>query len=149
MKNYIVDKQILMVSVLEDKTPAKSDMVEVLFEDGTKVKMPKLRFELIVSDAPSTLSDVNTKLKQTASGMIFGMLHEYGVKWGEVNGIVDSVVDLVNSAFEKASNVKWGVEDKDLITLNDINNTLLKHHEQENNDGVASVGSESDTSDQK
>lgn len=140
MEQYIGKKKVVGVVELEEKTPAKNDMVEVLFADGTKEKMPKARFELIVTPEVSEDTSVQQKVLGRVGAMLFGTLHEYGIKWGEVNQASDVMVKLCENGMEKASDILFGF-DKPNIPLIEINNVLLKNHGKENNDGAGSEGS--------
>lgn len=136
MDQFIGAKEILGVTILDKKTPGGSDMVEVTFSDSTKEQMPKMRFEAIVTDEKSDDTSVANKFKTKVGSMLFGMLHEYGVKWGEVDAITDTMIEYVNNGFVKANNIKWGFEKMDipLITINDV---LVENGKQDNN-GAAS-----------
>jgi hypothetical protein len=52
IKKYIGDKLILGVEKIEDKTPIGSDMVNVLFDNGTSRKYPTAMFNHIVTEEP-------------------------------------------------------------------------------------------------
>lgn len=143
MEQYIEKKRVIGVVELDEKTSAKSDMVEVNFEDGTKEKMPKARFELIATPEVSDATKVLEKLKARVGAVLFGMLHEYGVKWGEVNQMSDAMVKLCENGMEKASDILWGY-DKPGIPLNEINKILLENHAKQNSNGAGSEGSGSD-----
>lgn len=140
MEQYIAKKRITAVVELEEKTPAKSDMVEVCFDDGKKEIMPKVRFELIVTPEISDDSEVQKKVVARVGSVLFGALHEYGIKWGEVNQVSDAMVKLVENGMEKATDIIWGT-DKPGIALNEIQKVLLKNHAKENNNGAGSEGS--------
>lgn len=144
-QQYIEDKKVLAVIEMESKTPAGNDMVEVCFEDNTKEIMPKMRFELIKSDKILDPTDFSNIVKARVASICFGSFHEYGVKMGEVNGILDAVTSLVNEGFAKAQNIVWGV-DYPGIKLIDINKVLLNNHAKQNNNGTPSEGSGVDTS---
>lgn len=146
MEQYIEDKKIVTVALLEEKTPNELEMVEVHFEDGTKEKMPKMRFELIVTEQKSDATSVRKNLIARISALCFGSFHEYGVKMGEVNEIVDGITGLVNNGFTKAQDIMWGVDYLG-IPLIEVNNVLIKKHvgKQEDNNGSTSSGSGVDT----
>jgi hypothetical protein len=136
MDQFIGNKEILGVVILDKKTPGGNEMVEVSFADSTKEQMPKLRFETIVTDEKSDDTSVLNKLKTKVGSMLFGMLHEYGAKWGEVDPITDAMIEYVNNGFAKANNIKWGFDKMEipLITINDV---LVENGKQDNN-GAAS-----------
>ena len=145
MQQYIAEKPIITVIELDVKTPAGNDMVEVCYVDETREKMPKARFELIVSSEKSDAVEVLRKLEARVGALMFGTLHEYGIKWGEVNAMADAMVKFVESGYQKAHDLKWGTE-KTLVTLIDIHNVLLEEHAKQNNNGASSTGGSVDPS---
>lgn len=145
---YIAEKKILAVNILEDqKTPAGAEMVEVAFEDDTREVMPRARFEIIATEEISDASGVQTRFNDRISSLLFSILHEYGVKFGEIDKAFDGCVNLANNGLRKSQDILFGCEPKE-ITLIGINNILLKNA-KENNNGSASTGGESDTPDTK
>lgn len=144
MEKYIGEKKVMFVpNLLEgEKTPGGQEIVEVNYEDGSKEIMPKLRFELIVTDVVSNTSEVQEKIKTKVGATLFGMMHEYGLKFSEVDGVLDTCTNLVNSGFHKAQDILFGFNQSD-IPLNVINKILLKDYADKNSNGTSSVGSES------
>lgn len=138
----------MTVVALDEKTPGKAEMVEIHFTSGDKEKMPKVRFELISSDVKLDATAVRERLKARVGAMLFGILHEYGILWEEVNPVIDAMGGLVDRSFEKASDVKWGFI-KPKLPLIEINNILLDEYARKNNDGVGSKGSGTDTGNKK
>lgn len=134
---YIGKKRIITVIELDEKTPAGSDMVEVCFEDSTKEKMPKVRFELVATMELSDDTIVMQKLLARVGAVLFGTLHEYGARWGEVNAMSDAMVKLCENGMEKASDIKWGC-DKPNISLNEINKILVENNAKQNSNGASS-----------
>lgn len=150
MEHFIEDKQVELVVVLDEKTPGGNDMVEIKFTDGTKEKMPKMRFELIVSETVSEVGSIKRKLDARLGALLFGTLHEYGIKIGEVNSISDAMVALVNNGFKKAEEIVFGCEYGEIPLIN-INKILLDNHGQKQKDtnGTASDGSGTDKQDKE
>lgn len=139
MKQYIGEREVLGVEESIGKTPGGNEMVKVLFTEGASEIMPKARFELIVTPEVSDASTVLSKLQARVGAVLFGSLHEYGVKWGEVNGMSDAMVKLCENGMEKASDLLWGC-DKPSIPLNAINKILVDNYAKQNSDGVGSEG---------
>jgi hypothetical protein len=124
MDTFIGEKRIASAAVIEEKSPAGNEMVKVVYEDGAEEVMPKLRSELLISDKRSDASTVQSTLKVRVAAMMYSTLHEYGVKMGEVNSIIDAVTLLVNSGYDKARTLKFGFE-FDQLPLIEINKILL------------------------
>lgn len=140
MEQYIGEKLVIAVIELEEKTPQGNDMVEVCFDGGSKEKMPKKRFELIVTDKVSDATTVQNQVKFTLSSIILGMFNEYGVKMGETEPIFGAIAGLVNDGFTKAQDVMWGVDFQG-ISLIEVNKVLKANYERENNTGTSPEGS--------
>lgn len=146
MEKYIADKKVAaVVGPLEIKTPSLQEMVEVQFEDGSKEIMPQRRYETISTTEISDASTVQATLEKRVAASLFGMLHEYGVKLGEVEEILNEVSNFTNSGYEKARDIKWGVAHK-FLSLIDVNNVLIEHAKREKNtNGSASDGGGTDS----
>ena len=131
MEQYIGSDKILTVFIKEDlKTPTGESMVEVSFENGKKEIMPKKRLELLTTNEISDATKANIKLKAHVASVLYGVLHEYGIKMGEINSVCDGMVDLANNGFSKASNILFKTDDKDNISLNSVNNILIENAKQ-------------------
>lgn len=142
-EQYIADKKILGVTESEIKTPGGVNMIKVLFEDNTFEVMPRMRFEIVVSDKMSDATTVQNSIKDAVGKSLFLVMHEYGIKTGEIDGVLDQCTEFVNNGLKKASDILFGFERAD-ITLNTINHILLEQHAKENNDGAGSTGGVSD-----
>lgn len=145
MEKYIAENKVITVTILDSKkTPLGNELVKVSYDNGSEEIMPKVRFELISTDSISDASTVMEKVKARVGSMLFSTLHEYGVKWGEINGIMDTTVALVDNGFIKATDIKWGCE-KEYISLLSINDILKENYDTatKDTDGTASTGSES------
>lgn len=148
MNSYIADKKVLTVSVLEDrKSPNGSEMVKVSFKDGTEEIMPKLRFELIVTSEISDLSGVQKLVREKVGSTMFSILHEYGIKFGEIEGAVDACVNYANAGLQKATDILFGYPQSNLPLI-EINNILIKNA-KESSDGATPTGSGPDKQDQE
>lgn len=144
MEQFIADKKVLGVTESELKTPGGINMIKVLFEDNTFEIMPKMRFEIVVSDKISDATTVQNSIKDAVGKSLFLVMHEYGIKTGEIDGVLDQCTEFVNNGLKKASDILFGFERAD-ITLNTINHILLEQHAKENNDGVSTTGGGSDS----
>lgn len=140
MEQFIGEEEVLTVVELENKTPAGNDMVEVCYVNGDKEKMPKARFELVVSSSKVNPGDVLKKLEARVGAILFGTLHEYGIKWGEVNLMSDAMVKLCENGYAKAHDLLWGIPDKAMLSLNMINDILVKDYAKQNNNGSSAAG---------
>lgn len=154
MEQYIADKKISTVVTCENyKTPAQQPMVSVTFEDGTSEIMPLKRLEATSTEALSDASAVQQTLAMKTSAMLFSVLHEFGIKMGEVDMIANSMVELANNGYEAARDIMFKVPHR-LLALNSINDILVNNAkttgaaaEASDTDGASSNGSGSDSAD--
>lgn len=140
MEQYYGDKKIMGVTQLEQLTPTGNEMVKIIFEDGSEVITTKLRLDTLGTDEISDPTTMQNTIKAKVASMLFATLHEYGIMWGEINGIMDATVLLADAGFKKANDIQWGTE-QDLISLNQINSVLAKDYAAKNNNGASSIGS--------
>jgi len=145
-QNFIGPKAVANVVVLEWKTPNGDEMLHVFYDDGTNEKVSKKRFELLSLSKVSTYSEMAKVLTGRIAATIYGLLHEYDVRWGEVNAVFQAVSDLTDNGLEKATNILFDTDSKLEIPLNKINEILTKEHaRQKDSDGTPSTGSGVDT----
>ena len=137
MEQYIEDKKVLGVTILEEKTPGGNSMVSVAFEDGTFEVMPEARFNIIKTSEISNASQVQEKILSQVGAVLYGMLHEYGIKMGEAEEVLNSTSTYINSGYEKARDIIWGISHRKLPLIQ-INKILIKEHAKENNNGTTS-----------
>lgn len=144
MEKYIGAQKVMGIVALENKkTPGGNEMVEVKFEDGTTEIMPKMRFDIISTDDNSDASGVQTAVQTKVGSTIFGMLHEFGIKMGEVEEVLNAVSNLVNAGYEKARDIKWNVPHR-FLPLIDVNDVLVDYARKENTNGAAPAGGGAD-----
>lgn len=125
MEQYIADKKILVVVEVEgEKTPMGETLVEVSYENGEKEVMPKKRLEMIASNEISSDSIVREVLRKQVGSILFGVMHEYGIKIDEVDPCIDTVVELVNNASARSYELLFGFQ-KTKIPLLAINKILM------------------------
>lgn len=138
-QKFIGKKAVHSVVDLDAKTPAGGKMLKVNFDDGSVEIMPEKRFNVITSEEPTDATFVRGLLVTNAAkeigAVVYGMLHEYGMKLSEVDKVLDSVIVILNGASEKASNVLWGIDYADDRTLNQINDILVENAKKDTNDG--------------
>lgn len=141
---YVGARKVLGVTELEKKTPAGSPMVHVVYEDGTTQDTTLTRYNLIKSTEATDATAVGQKIRKTVGAMMYSLLHEYDSTLAEANPIMDEVAALINAGSAKATNILFGVEFPDDRTLIQINDILLKHvndtEEQHNNESAPEGG---------
>ena len=138
-KLYIADREIVGYRTIEKSTPLGSEMVELQYKNIPGVTtndleiMPKKRYDTIVTNEISDASTVYNKIVKEVGDTVYGLLHEYGVKLIEIDGILnDGVANQVNAAQIKASNILFGVDYEDQRTVNIINDVLIENYKRQN-----------------
>ncbi len=146
-EKYIGARKVIGISVVDGKsTPLKNEIIKVTYEDGTSEEMSKKRYDIIATDTVSDATSAGDLIRKEVGSYIYAVMHEYGIKYGEIDAILDQVTLLVNNATEKATNILYGVEHPSERTLLCINDILIKKHEsEENTNGSPSDGSGSDS----
>jgi len=143
MEKYIADKKVLALVALDGKTPAGNKMISVNFVDGTQEAMPEMRFNIISTNEISDASTVQTKIRNHVGSYLLGVLHEFGIKMGEADMVLNSAGDAVNLSYERARDIKWGGISHSMLPLIEVNNVLVENANKDNN-GTASSGGKSD-----
>ena len=130
---YYGANKVMKTTILEDKTPADQEMIEMVFENGDTFKTTKLRFDLLV----------NARLGST----FYATMHEYDINIGEVNGITDAMVSLANGGRARAIEFLIDCE-YDYMPLLKINKFLNEQRSKDGDNGTPPKGSKSDKTDQ-
>ena len=81
---YIAKKPIKSTEVSEEKTFAGSDIIKVIFEDGTIEFIPKMMFDKIASDKECDVTELRDKRIFPMVEMTLTLLREWGIKIGEL-----------------------------------------------------------------
>ena len=144
MEKYIADKKVLALGVLGDKTPAGNKMVMVNFVDGTQEAMPEMRLNMISTNEISDASTVQTKIRNHVGSYLLGVLHEFGIKMGEADMVLNSAGDAVNLSYERARDIKWGGVGHAMLPLIEVNKVLVQNATKKDNNGAAPSGGKSD-----
>jgi len=139
-KTYIAEKEVLATSVIEGSTtPAGLEIVRVKFEDGSEEVMPKKRYEFTSTPVASDASGVQKKINAHVGANVYGMLHEFGLNFGEVEGVLDAATNLANDGFHRAQDFLFGFT-QGKIPMIAINNILIAHAEKPNKSESSSSG---------
>lgn len=136
MKNYYIGLKKIKGTIDSGKRTPLGDMIyEITYDGGTKELVSAKRLELCRSDKPLDPTSSQAKFINPVASMVFGVLHEYDLKLGEVNAFATALVTLVNHGIDKAEKIVWGTEEFDR-TLNQVNEILL-NNAKENKDGAS------------
>ncbi len=150
---YFVGKKPVLQIVDVGRTPMNLPMLKVCFEDGTYEYMPEKRFNIVKTTEKTDESYVKGMVVAHASkdvgSVIYSMLLEMGCKLSEVESVTNQAIVMTNAASERANNILWGIDYADERTINQINDILVKNVTKTDNNGAASDGAGSDTSNTK
>jgi len=152
---FIEEKKVKEILVL-DQTPLEDAVFGISFEEGDDMTLTTKKFECIKTEEKSDATTARNTLAKKVGSDIYAILMEYGIKFSEVDPILNEVVRLANDGQNLASDTLWGNKayDRSLI---DVNRVLLsKYAEPEKTklegnsvDGVTSDGSVADTADKE
>lgn len=142
---YIKDKKVLGITTIDKKTPSGGEMIQVLFENGATAIMPKTRYNLVKSNEVLDASKFQMNVRRSVGSIVYGILHEYGLTFGETNNVLDEAAELTQSAADKATNILFNVEYPEDRTVNQINDILIEHDHKNNNNETTPAGGGSDT----
>lgn len=132
MEHFIADKKILsVIGPLDEKTPAGNDMIRICYEDDTEDVMPKKRFELTVTEKQSDATTAQKILNTNVASVLYATLLEYGIKTGEVDGVTNLMLNLVQDGHTKARTILFGHDDMNLPLI-EINKILLNESTKNN-----------------
>jgi hypothetical protein len=142
-KTYIADKRVKGLRITEFTTPLGGEIVEVQFEDGSVIEMPKKRYDTTRTYKQSDATRERDRITEEAAHHILAVLHEWGVRFGELNNLLDAVVKSVQRAHDDATHKLWGVGHDGEQDLNQIKRVLGVANgtkKTDNTDGSASAG---------
>ena len=110
-------------------------MVEVSFENGTKEIMPKKRLETVGKSSEEKGKPLEDRqiLQDTLANILLGVFMEYGVKVGEVDGILNSTVIRINKLFDSTYEMQFGFE-KPNTPISVLNKIEVENFKKQNGD---------------
>lgn len=125
---YIGSDKVSFAATIFQKTPMGSEMVEVTFESGKKIKLTKKTYELIVTDIASDLSIVRrTKFNQMVPAII-AVICEYDLSVADIQPLFQEVGGSIDNSFSRATNFVWTKDDMQYVPNTNpmFNRTLLE-----------------------
>lgn len=109
--SYIGSDKIMVVADTDEKTPMGSDIVEVTFENGLMVKMPKKTYEIVVTDVASDASIVRRSKFNQMVPAIKAVICEYDIKVSEIQPLLQEIAAGIDNNFARATNYAWTHDD--------------------------------------
>jgi len=158
---YFEDKKIVSSVDSEEKTPLGGSIMSVIFDDETNSMITEAKLNAVTTDEKSTATDARNALTKEMGQKIYAILCEYGIKFSEVDPVLNEVIRLTNDNQNHALDILWGNEAYDRGLL-DVNKVLLSKYDPstsqeidpapavtEGDDGVEADGGTPDTQDTK
>lgn len=102
---YIGPNKVFGLQQEEFKTPMGGDVVKVLFENDRPQIMPLRTFNLLVSDAPRPLDQVQDLKIDTIVGTLVEMTLEYDVTSLEGNYLIPKYVQTLKNITNRAAHL--------------------------------------------
>jgi hypothetical protein len=152
-EQYIEEKKVMTVEVTDEKTPLGSDVLLVRFEEGEPMKLADSKFKAIVTAEKSDATSARNALVNDLGKKMYAAMMEYGLKFSEIDPVLNEIVRLVNDGQNHANDILWGNTGYDRSLL-DVNRVLLtkyaatepqKEEAPDDTDGASSDGSTPDS----
>jgi hypothetical protein len=146
-KTFIADRKVKGIRTIPDvTTPLGGEIIEIQFEDNSLLEMPMKRYLATRTYKQSDATAERARITEEAGHQILALMHEFGIRFGEVNNLLDSVVRSVQVAHDTATSKLWGVLSDGDQDLNQINRVLVNNGKETiNRDGAPSSGSGADS----
>ena len=117
---FIGPKETIGVSKIED-----SEMVKVLYKDGSSEEMTKLMYDNIVKEEATDLTIERANRVYPIVEEILKVLLKWGVKISEIDYLTTMVITSINQNMGKAEEILWGKEQRQ-INLIDADRVLKR-----------------------
>jgi len=151
---YIEEKKVKEMTVIGE-SPIGDPVFNVSFEEGADMQLSQKKFECVRTTEKSDATTSLEVLVKKIGSELYAVLVEYGIKFAEVDPLLNEVVRLINDGQNKAQDILWGNEAYDRSLL-DVNRVLLTKYAEsetkeevsqdaEGDDGATSTGSDADT----
>lgn len=130
---FVEEKKVKEITV-SDETPMGDAVFGISFEEGDDMTLTTKKFECIKTDEKSDATTARNTLAKKVGSDIYAILMEYGIRFSEIDPVLNEVVRLANDGQNLASDTLWGNKayDRSLI---DVNRVLLnKYAEPEKTD---------------
>jgi len=152
VSEFFVEEKKVKEVVVADQTPLGDAIFTISFEEGDDMPLTTRKFECIRTKEVSDATTARNTLIKKVGAELYAIMMEYGIKFSEVDPILNELVRLANDGQNLASDTLWGntANDRSLIDVNRVLVTKYaepKKTEIEGNsvDGVTSEGSTADS----
>jgi len=150
---WLEEKSVEDITLADEKTPLGDIIYNIKFGNGfgPDVKMAAKKYHVIRTLEKSDASSARERLVKKVGADVYALMLEYGLKFSEIDPVLNEVVRLINDGQNHAIDYLWGNEAYDRSLL-DVNRVLLQKYEsakeatpEKGDDGVTPAGSTTDT----
>lgn len=149
---YVEEKKVKAVTPVEgEETPLGEPIFLITFEDDSSTKMTSRKFQSMQTLEKSDATSARNALTKDLGQQIYALMMEYGIKFAEIDPVLNEVVRLVNDGQNAALDILWGTDayDRSLLDVNRVLLTKYGEESPENNDESAPEGGSADSEDAK
>ena len=152
-KIFFEEKEVASVETTDEKTPLGDAVYVVRFSEGGETKMTIKKFTAMQTTEKSDATAARAALAKEVATKIYALFMEYGLKFSEIDPVINESLRLINDGKNAALDILWGNEAYDRSLL-DVNRVLLSKYGEdtstaeevtENSDGTAPDGGSVDT----
>jgi len=132
-EKFIGDKKILSTSLTSEKTPIGSEIIKVLFEDGTSKLFPKALFERIQTDTPIDAGVLRKKWVDVVVNNTIILLQENDIRMEDMDYFMNTLLVSIDEKCNRANAALYGVEyypQRGLLSIERVINPFNNTDEQ-------------------
>jgi hypothetical protein len=102
---YISDKEIKTTSAADRKTILGNNVIEVEFEDGSKIQYPESIFNKLVSDKKYDLSELRDRVVKDVAEKVLAIMLDSEIKTSYIENLFQTIQQSLNFSFDKADEI--------------------------------------------
>lgn len=136
-KLYFEEKEIADVKLLDTKTPLGDTIYLVTFGNGfgEPMEMTAKKYHAMRTMDKSDATSARERLVKKMGSEMYALMMEYGLKFSEIDPVLNETVRLVNEGQNTAIDYLWGNSAHNRSIL-DVNRVLLQKYESSKEDSV-------------
>ena len=120
---YVEALEVVKYEPTGKLSPLGEPILKVEYKGGTSEEMTRMRFKTVQSSKPSDATIAREQLLKAVSEKYYAIAIEYGVRFSEMDALINSFVKLANDSQSKANCILWGIEfekDRNLLMVNNV-----------------------------
>lgn len=122
-KQYIGNKLILGVEKIEDKTPIGSEMINVLFDNGTSKKYPSAMFNHIVTNEPIDGAKLREMKVDPIINQTIVLLQESDIVMDDIEYFINTLMASIDYKSTRANSKLFKVDnygERSLLQIEEV-----------------------------